>query len=50
MGLIYGKKFHIDDWVRAWEIIAVQKPMQRINNKKNTFHASHEIMNVKTEL
>ncbi len=29
-GLIYGKKFHIDEWVQAWETIAVQKHINRL--------------------
>ncbi len=30
MGLIYGKKFLVDEWVRAWDMGAVQKHLDRL--------------------
>ena len=30
MGLIYGKKFLVDEWVRAWDALAVQKHLDRL--------------------
>jgi hydroxyacylglutathione hydrolase len=33
MGLIYGKKFLIDEWVRAWDMGAVRKHLDRLMAK-----------------
>jgi hypothetical protein len=30
MGLIYGRKFLVDDWLRAWDALAVKKHLQRL--------------------
>jgi hypothetical protein len=30
MGLIYGKKFLVDEWVRAWDMGAVKKHIDRL--------------------
>lgn len=32
-GPFYGKKFHVDEWVRAWETIAVRKHVNRLVKK-----------------
>lgn len=31
MGLIYGKKFLVDEWVRAWDALAVKKHLERLS-------------------
>ncbi len=33
LGLIYGKKYLVDDWVRAWEEVAVEKHLRRLVRK-----------------
>jgi hydroxyacylglutathione hydrolase len=33
LGLIYGKKFLIDEWVRAWNALAVKKHLDRLAKK-----------------
>ncbi len=30
MGLIYGRKFLVDDWLRAWDALAVKKHLRRL--------------------
>ena len=30
MGLIYGKKFLIDEWVRAWDAQAIKKHLDHL--------------------
>jgi hydroxyacylglutathione hydrolase len=31
MGLIYGKKFLVDEWVRAWDALTVRKHLDRLS-------------------
>jgi glyoxylase-like metal-dependent hydrolase (beta-lactamase superfamily II) len=33
MGLIYGKKFLVDEWVKAWEALTVKKHIERLSAK-----------------
>ena len=33
MGLIYGKKFLVDEWVRAWDALTVKKHVERLSAK-----------------
>jgi len=33
MGLIYGKKFLVDEWVRAWDALTVKKHIDRLSGK-----------------
>lgn len=33
LGLIYGKKFLVDEWVRAWDRLAVAKHLERLVEK-----------------
>lgn len=30
LGLIYGKRYLVDDWVRAWELLMVKKHLERM--------------------
>lgn len=33
LGLIYGKKYLADDWVRAWEEVMIKKHLRRLANR-----------------
>jgi len=33
MGLIYGKKFLVDEWVLAWDALTVKKHVERLSAK-----------------
>jgi len=33
MGLIYGRKFHVDAWVYMWEFVTIKKHLQRMERQ-----------------
>jgi hypothetical protein len=37
LGLIYGKKFMVDDWVRAWDAVGLRKHLDRLLKKGSVF-------------
>jgi len=33
-GLIYGRKYHVDEWVYMWELITIKKHLQRMEKQQ----------------